>query len=74
MDPVGTVVIACWDTVPEEAELRTLLTGHATQLLSKFRLTYTMILNLLRVEDLQVGFHHNLASQTSLKYELTKQQ
>ena len=54
LDAVGTVVIGCWDDVPEEGELKTLLLGRATRLESRFRLTYTMILNLLRVEDLKV--------------------
>lgn len=31
------------------------LAGSATRLESQFRLTYSMILNLLRVEDLKVG-------------------
>jgi len=53
LDPVGTVLVACWDDVPDEGELRRLLTGRATQLESRFRLTYSMILNLLRVEDLK---------------------
>ncbi len=53
LDSVGTVIIACWDDIPPESELRKLLTGAATRLQSKFRLTYTMILNLLRVEDLK---------------------
>ena len=54
LDPVGTVIIACWDDVYEEGEMRRLLTGRATRLESQFRLTYSMILNLLRVEDLKV--------------------
>ena len=54
LDPVGTVIIACWDDVYEEGEMRRLLTGQATRLESQFRLTYSMILNLLRVEDLKV--------------------
>ncbi|CAL8471306.1 g10848 [Coccomyxa elongata] len=54
LDPVGTVIIACWDDVYEEGELKKLLTGRATKLESQFRLTYSMILNLLRVEDLKV--------------------
>lgn len=54
LDPVGTVIVACKDDIPEEGEIRTLLTGRATKLESQFRLTYTMILNLLRVEDLKV--------------------
>lgn len=72
LDPVGTVIIACWDTVPEETELKTLLTGSATQLLSKFRLTYTMILNLLRVEDLQVVFRRYLTSLLEIAFSLKR--
>lgn len=53
LDPVGTVIIACAGDVPDEGEIRALLTGRATRLESQFRLTYTMILNLLRVEDLK---------------------
>lgn len=54
LDPVGTVIIACWDDVPDEGEVRKMMTGKATKLESQFRLTYSMILNLLRVEDLKV--------------------
>ena len=56
LDAVGTVLIACMNDVPEDGEIRTLLTGRATKLESQFRLTYTMILNLLRVEDLKANF------------------
>jgi hypothetical protein len=115
LDAVGTVVVAAWEDVPGEAELRSLLTGaprgregvgvvgsppgpltrpfapgpgavaavparrrrshplrlpspmrppaplllppgRGVSLESQFRLTYSMILNLLRVEDLKVGF------------------
>jgi antiviral helicase SKI2 len=38
----------------EEVEVQKMLTGKATRLESRFRLTYSMILNLLRVEDLKV--------------------
>lgn len=55
LDTVGTVIIACAQDVPEESEIRGLLSGRATRLESQFRLTYTMILNLLRVEDLKVS-------------------
>ncbi len=55
LDKVGTVLLFCAEELPEEGELRKLLTGKATQLSSQFRLTYSMILNLLRVEDLKVG-------------------
>lgn len=51
LDKVGTVIIACFgDEPPPVAHLRQMLTGTATKLLSQFRLTYNMILNLLRVE------------------------
>ena len=54
LDSVGTVIIAAWDNFPAEATCRTLLSGRATKLESQFRLTYGMILNLMRVEDLRV--------------------
>ena len=53
-DKVGTVIIAAWNDLPSEGSLRTLLTGTATTLSSQFRLTYNMILNLLRANDLSV--------------------
>lgn len=54
LDTVGTVIIACWNDVPEPTSLQTMLNGKATMLSSQFRLTYNMILNLLRVEVLSV--------------------
>jgi len=54
LDTVGTVILAAWDDFPQELELRQLLSGQATKLQSQFRLTYGMILNLMRVEDLRV--------------------
>ena len=54
LDRFGTVIMACWDNLPGELELRKLLTGSATKLQSQFRLTYNMILNLLRVDELKV--------------------
>ncbi|OQR98841.1 DEAD/DEAH box RNA helicase [Achlya hypogyna] len=54
LDTVGTVIIACWGEVPDGTSLRTMLMGQPTKLESQFRLTYNMILNLLRVEDMTV--------------------
>lgn len=54
LDKVGTVVIMCWEDIPGEGDLRRLLTGKPMKLESQFRLTYNMILNLLRVEDIKV--------------------
>lgn len=54
LDSVGTVIISCWNDIPEPTSLQTMLAGKATSLSSQFRLTYNMILNLLRVEVLTV--------------------
>ncbi|KAG2484118.1 hypothetical protein HYH03_017069 [Edaphochlamys debaryana] len=57
LDAVGHVLLAVWDDGREpvgESELRAMLTGKGVKLESQFRLTYGMILNLLRVEDLKV--------------------
>ncbi|KAJ7959741.1 DExH-box ATP-dependent RNA helicase [Quillaja saponaria] len=54
LDTIGTVVLMCRDEIPEESDLRHVMVGSATRLESQFRLTYMMILNLLRVEELKV--------------------
>ncbi|SAM08621.1 hypothetical protein [Absidia glauca] len=55
LDSTGMVVIACsGDEPPSAASLSTMLLGKPTKLESQFRLTYNMILNLLRVEALKV--------------------
>jgi antiviral helicase SKI2 len=55
LDTVGTVVLCCFgDQPPPQTMLKSMLTGSPTKLQSQFRLTYTMILNLLRVEDMSV--------------------
>ncbi|KAF9928398.1 hypothetical protein FBU30_002396 [Linnemannia zychae] len=55
LDSTGMVIIACnGDSPPESIELQEMLLGKATKLQSQFRLTYNMILNLLRVEALRV--------------------
>ncbi|KAG7949566.1 hypothetical protein I3843_13G069100 [Carya illinoinensis] len=54
LDEIGTVVIMCRDEIPEEGDLKHVLVGSATKLESQFRLTYIMILHLLRVEELKV--------------------
>ncbi|GKV33028.1 hypothetical protein SLEP1_g41582 [Rubroshorea leprosula] len=54
LDTIGTVVVLCRDEIPEETDLKHLITGSATRLESQFRLTYIMILHLLRVEELKV--------------------
>lgn len=55
LDNTGVVIIATGgDEPPEISCLSTMLLGKPTKLESQFRLTYNMILNLLRVEALKV--------------------
>ncbi|KAM6974819.1 superkiller complex protein 2 [Tautogolabrus adspersus] len=54
LDATGTVIILCKAGVHEMADLHVMMLGKPTVLQSQFRLTYTMILNLLRVEALRV--------------------
>lgn len=53
LDDTGVVVIAA-GAVPETSTLYEMLMGLPTRLQSQFRLTYTMILNLLRARQLRV--------------------
>ncbi|KAF9055903.1 NUC185 domain-containing protein [Panaeolus papilionaceus] len=54
LDPTGTVIIVANDNLPEQTSLQTMMLGTPGKLSSQFRLTYNMILNLLRVEALRV--------------------
>ena len=55
LDTVGTVILCCFgDEAPPVVMLKNMLCGKSTKLESQFRLTYNMILNLLRVEDMSV--------------------
>ena len=56
LDPVGSVIIVApgSDEAPPIATLRQMILGDPTKLRSQFRLTYNMILNLLRVEALKI--------------------
>ncbi|KAH9982737.1 antiviral helicase [Lactifluus volemus] len=54
LDPTGTVIIITSDQLPEQGVLKNMITGKPGKLASQFRLTYNMILNLLRVETLKV--------------------
>ncbi|KAH9661755.1 DExH-box ATP-dependent RNA helicase DExH11 [Citrus sinensis] len=53
LDKIGTVVVLCRDEIPGESDLKHIIVGSATRLESQFRLTYIMILHLLRVEELK---------------------
>lgn len=56
LDTVGTVVIVPpgGDEAPPVADLQKMILGEPQKLRSQFRLTYNMILNLLRVEALKI--------------------
>ncbi|KAF2084998.1 antiviral helicase [Saccharata proteae CBS 121410] len=56
LDPVGSVIIVSpgAEEAPPAARLRQMILGDPTKLRSQFRLTYNMILNLLRVEALKI--------------------
>ncbi|PNS17113.1 hypothetical protein CAC42_7167 [Sphaceloma murrayae] len=56
LDTVGSVIIVApgADEAPPAARLRQMMLGDPTKLRSQFRLTYNMILNLLRVEALKI--------------------
>ncbi|XVF19931.1 hypothetical protein REPUB_Repub11eG0153900 [Reevesia pubescens] len=54
LDKIGTVIVMCRDEIPEESDLKHVITGTPTKLESQFRLTYIMIMHLLRVEELKV--------------------
>ena len=48
------MILLCKKGVPDITELQSIIHGNAAKLESQFRLTYNMILNLLRVESLSV--------------------
>ncbi|KAH5121433.1 hypothetical protein HBH71_056960 [Parastagonospora nodorum] len=56
LDSVGTVIVCApgADEAPPAARLRQMMLGEPTKLRSQFRLTYNMMLNLLRVEALKI--------------------
>jgi len=54
LDTTGTVIIVVGESLPEQATLQHVILGQPGKLSSQFRLTYNMILNLLRVEALRV--------------------
>ncbi|KAK9425627.1 putative ATP-dependent RNA helicase [Seiridium unicorne] len=57
LDTVGTVIIVPpggGDEAPPVVDLQNMITGQPNKLKSQFRLTYNMILNLLRVEALKI--------------------
>nr|CAI5856094.1 unnamed protein product [Callosobruchus analis] len=55
LDKEGTVIILCkLGMIPPEDNLKKMMLGKPSSLVSQFRLTYSMVLSLLRVESLSV--------------------
>ncbi|RXG73628.1 Helicase SKI2W [Armadillidium vulgare] len=54
LDTTGTVIILCKNEVHDMNDLKNMMLGKPTKLESQFKLTYSMILNLLRVEKIRV--------------------
>lgn len=74
------VIILCKNDVPESSELHAMMLGQPMKLSSQFRVTYSMILNLLRVEHLRVedmmkrsfGEDHQQSKLGKVKEQLQK--
>ncbi|VVD00855.1 unnamed protein product [Leptidea sinapis] len=54
LDDTGTVIILCKEGVPDQVTLKGMMLGIPQKLSSQFRLTYAMILSLLRVATVSV--------------------
>lgn len=54
LDKIGTVMIMAYQQPVDKSSIKQVALGMPTKLSSQFRLTYTMILNLLRIEALKV--------------------
>ncbi|KAG5518298.1 hypothetical protein PMAC_003094 [Pneumocystis sp. 'macacae'] len=54
LDTTGVVIIMCNDELPDINTLTRILLGNSAKLRSQFRLTYNMILNVLRVKTLRI--------------------
>uniref|UniRef100_A0A8D8LJR2 Helicase SKI2W n=2 Tax=Cacopsylla melanoneura TaxID=428564 RepID=A0A8D8LJR2_9HEMI len=54
LDENGTVIIMCKEELPGQEALKKMMLGKQTKLESQFRLTYAMILNLMRVSMVNV--------------------
>ncbi|KAK6463437.1 NUC185 domain-containing protein [Scheffersomyces coipomensis] len=54
LDPTGTVIVMAYNDPISQLDFKEIALGMPTKLSSQFRLTYNMILNLLRIEALKV--------------------
>ncbi|KFM66524.1 Helicase SKI2W, partial [Stegodyphus mimosarum] len=54
LDKEGIVIVLCKADVPDPISLRNMMLGQPTKLQSQFKLTYSMILNLLKIKTFRV--------------------
>lgn len=54
LDKTGTVIVLCKNEIPDLKDLQDIMRGKAQMLESKFRITYSMILSLLRKKDMRI--------------------
>lgn len=54
LDATGTVIVLCKNEIPDIKDLQDIMKGKPSQLESKFRITYSMILSLLRKKDMRI--------------------
>ncbi|KAM8982793.1 superkiller complex protein 2-like [Ara ararauna] len=71
LDPMGTVILLCRGAVPDLPDLHRMMLGRPTRLQSQFRLTYPMILNLLRAQELRV---QDLLRRSYAEFPLRREQ
>ncbi|KAM4637145.1 LOW QUALITY PROTEIN: superkiller complex protein 2 [Amazona ochrocephala] len=71
LDAMGTVILLCRSAVPDLPDLHRMLLGRPTRLQSQFRLTYPMILNLLRAQELRV---QDLLRRSYAEFPLRREQ
>ncbi|PAV90719.1 hypothetical protein WR25_05500 isoform A [Diploscapter pachys] len=75
LDTTGTVIVLCKEmNMPESNELQLVMNGKPQKLESKFRVTYSMLLNLLRVEQLKVEdmLQRSYVESPALREAITK--
>lgn len=54
LDATGTVIVLCKNEIPDIKDLQDIMRGKPSLLESKFRITYSMILSLLRKKDMRI--------------------
>jgi antiviral helicase SKI2 len=54
LDKTGTVIVLCKNEIPDIRDLQDIMKGKPQKLESKFRITYSMILSLLRKKDMRI--------------------